>query len=358
MTTMMQTTQAPPTLNTPHRLNNFDAMRIIAALTVVLAHSIPLSEGPKSLDALWAWSRGQATFGYVAIQVFFIVSGYLITGSYLNSALADQGRPAKQGFIDPRGARRFIRARLLRLAPALLVVLWVLAFIVGPILTSVSLATYFSSPLTYRLAMGMSDHLPGMFTHNPFSSGIDGSLWTLRYEGLCYVVVLALGLTRLLRRWVVTAVFVIILIARLHFGAYAGLDLGTLFAAGAVIRLWNPPLTIALAVPAALVCLAGLQLGFYHLASFTFGAYLVIFIGLAPAVKLPNLAKYGDISYGVYIIAWPVQQIIVMLTGAHPNWIINNLITVPLVIGLAFLSWRLIEAPALTLKSRKLFNVL
>jgi peptidoglycan/LPS O-acetylase OafA/YrhL len=358
MTTMTQTTKAPPTLNAPHRLNNFDTMRIIAALTVVLAHSIPLSEGPTSLDALWTWSHGQATFGYVAIQVFFIISGYLITGSYLNSARADQGVAAKPRLIDSRGARRFMRARLLRLAPALLVVLWLLAFIVGPILTSVPLATYFSSPLTYRLAMGMSDHLPGMFTHNPFSSGIDGSLWTLRYEGLCYVVVLALGLVRLLTRWVVTALFVIILIARLHFGAYAGLDLGTLFAAGAVIRLWNPPLTIGLAVPALLACLAGLYLGFYHLASFTLGAYLVIFIGLAPVVRLPNLARYGDISYGVYIIAWPVQQIIVLLTGAHPNWIVNNLITVPLVIGLSFLSWRLIEAPALKLKNHKLFNVL
>jgi peptidoglycan/LPS O-acetylase OafA/YrhL len=71
MTTMTQTTKAPPTLNAPHRLNNFDTMRIIAALTVVLAHSIPLSEGPTSLDALWTWSHGQATFGYVAIQVFF-----------------------------------------------------------------------------------------------------------------------------------------------------------------------------------------------------------------------------------------------------------------------------------------------
>jgi hypothetical protein len=60
----------------------------------------------------------------------------------------------------------------------------------------------------------MSDHLPGMFSHNPFSSGIDGSLWTLRYEALCYVAVLALGLVRLLTKWVVSTLFVIILAAR------------------------------------------------------------------------------------------------------------------------------------------------
>jgi peptidoglycan/LPS O-acetylase OafA/YrhL len=97
-------------------------------------------------------------------------------------------------------------------------------------------------------------------------------------------------------------------------------------------------LTIALAIPGALACLAGLLLGGYHVASFTLGAYLLIFIGLAPAIKLPNLAKYGDISYGVYIIAWPVQQTITLLIGQRANWIINNLITVPLVVGLAFLS--------------------
>jgi peptidoglycan/LPS O-acetylase OafA/YrhL len=68
-----------------NRTNNFDTLRLIAALTVVVAHSIPLTYGPTSLDLLWPLSHRQATFGYIAIQIFFVISGYLITGSYLHT---------------------------------------------------------------------------------------------------------------------------------------------------------------------------------------------------------------------------------------------------------------------------------
>jgi peptidoglycan/LPS O-acetylase OafA/YrhL len=324
-----------------HRANNFDTLRLLAALTVVLAHSIPLTYGPTSLDILWPLSRHQATFGYIAIQTFFIISGYLITASYLHS----------------KSPARFIRARILRLAPALLAVLFLLAFGLGPLLTTLPLTAYFHSTLPYRAAFGLSDHLPGVFTNNPFSSGIDGSLWTLRYEALCYLAILLLGLCRLLRRAAVTPLFLILLAARLHFGQLAILDLPTLFFAGAVIQLWQPPLSARLAIPAAILWLASLFTAFYPLLSATAGAYLVIYIALAPSLKLPNLATNGDLSYGVYIFAWPIQQTITLLMGAHANWLINNLITLPLVLAFAWMSWHVIEAPALRLKTKNFSDI-
>jgi peptidoglycan/LPS O-acetylase OafA/YrhL len=331
-----------------HRLNNFDTLRILAALAVVLAHSIPLTYGPATLDLLWPASRHQATFGYLAIQVFFIISGYLITGSYLNSARPD----------SDLAARRFVRARFLRLVPALIVTLFVLAFILGPVLTTLPLTSYFHSSLPYRAAFGLSDHLPGVFTHNPFSSGIDGSLWTLRWEALCYLAVLLLGITGTLNRLVVTPLYLLILAARLHYGQHAGLDLGALFFAGAVLYLWRPPLSLTFGFVALVLWLISLFCSGYPLISDTAGAYLCICLGLAPGLKLPNLAKYGDLSYGVYIFAWPIQQTITLVMGAHANWIVNNLITVPLVLALAYASWHFIESPALALKNRKLLGAI
>jgi peptidoglycan/LPS O-acetylase OafA/YrhL len=146
-----------------HRNNNFDSMRIIAAYAVIFAHSIPLSYGPQKLDILWGASEGQATFGYIAIQVFFIISGYLITGSYINTVSREIQKSVDYNDAQLKGMRRFLRARFLRLAPALLLVLFLIAFGLGPSITSVPLSTYFLSHLPYFTAMGLSDHLPGVF---------------------------------------------------------------------------------------------------------------------------------------------------------------------------------------------------
>jgi peptidoglycan/LPS O-acetylase OafA/YrhL len=341
MNDVQPTTTKTPDQDPFHRANNFDTLRIIAAMAVVLAHGIPLSYGPATLDILWPFSRHQATFGYVAIQFFFVISGYLITGSYQNT----------------KNARRFIRARVLRLVPALIPLFVVLAFILGPLVTAVPLAVY-ARALPYPFLFGLTDHLPGVFSHNPFSDGIDGSLWTLRYEVLYYAIVCGLGVTRLLNRTAVTILYVVLLAARLHYGPHASTDLGTLFFAGALLKLWAPPFGLTFAAPFAILWGISLAFSGYPLISDTFGAYVILCLGLEPNFQLPNLAKYGDLSYGVYIFAWPIQQAITLMLGQHANWIINSIITVPLVLFLAWLSWHYIESPALHLKNRKLLGIL
>jgi peptidoglycan/LPS O-acetylase OafA/YrhL len=331
----------PNAAQTPaHRSNNFDSLRFLAAVGVVISHSVPLTYGPHWPLTPSAFFDIVGALGGIAVQIFFIISGYLITASYLNT----------------KNPRRFIRARFLRLVPALLAVLWLLAFGLGPFLTTLPLRDYFHSLLPYRAAFGLSDHLPGVFTHNPFSSGIDGSLWTLRYEALCYLAVLLLGLAGQLRRLPITGLFVILLAARLYFGNIPALDLGTIFAAGAVIYVWQPKLTAGFAVPCAMLWLLSMQFGFSTLASDTIFAYLVIYLGLAPGFKLPNFAKYGDFSYGIYIYAWPIQQTIA--SRLHVGWLANIAITLPIVLVLAFLSWHFIENPMLQLKNKKLFGII
>ena len=117
------------------RDNNFDAMRLVAALCVVISHSFPLSYGAAGVQPLFLLSHGQTDLGTLSVYVFFVLSGFLITGSF-------ERQPPHQ----------FVLARGLRLLPGLAVVLFILTFLVGPILTNIPLGEYFYSHKIYYYA--------------------------------------------------------------------------------------------------------------------------------------------------------------------------------------------------------------
>jgi peptidoglycan/LPS O-acetylase OafA/YrhL len=326
----------PPTPRSP----NFDTLRLLAALAVVVSHSLPLTYGPAATGMLWSVSHHQTTLADTALDVFFIISGYLVTSSYV-------ARP------DPV---RFLRARFLRIVPALVPILFTLAFVLGPLLTALPLAAYFSSPLPYRAAVGLARHLPGVFANNPYSPSIDGSLACLPYFAVCYAGVLILGLAGGLNRLVLTPLYILDLTAFFQLGSPPLSFLTSLFLAGAVIAAWSPPIGFGFAAPAAFLWALSLFFHGYPLITATCGAYVVVYLGRAE-FRLPDLAKYGDLSYGVFIVAWPIQQTVVALAGAHANWLVSNLVTIPLALGFAWASWQLIESRALRLKEKQPFSL-
>src|SRR5215213_7952869 len=114
------------------RDNNFDTLRLVAALCVVISHSFPLSYGEAAAQPIFLLSHGQTTLGTISVYVFFVLSGFLITGSF-------ERQPPHQ----------FVLARGLRLLPGLAVVLFILTFLVGPILTNIPLGEYFYSHKIY-----------------------------------------------------------------------------------------------------------------------------------------------------------------------------------------------------------------
>ena len=150
--------------------NSFNAMRLTAALTVLVSHAWPLT-GIADLEPVWHATGHQATLGRLAVAAFFIMSGCLITQSW-------QRKP------DPV---RFIQARAMRLLPGLAAVLILLACVAGPLLTTLPLLDYAASGAVPRfvlsnLAMQYTAELPGVFGANPFPGAVDDSLWTLKYE--------------------------------------------------------------------------------------------------------------------------------------------------------------------------------
>lgn len=324
------------------RRNNFDALRIIAALAVLVSHAFPLAQGiswPQPLEVL---SRRQTDLGSVAVLVFFVISGYLIT----------------QSFDRAPAARRFLKARCLRIFPALFVAVLLTAVLLGPAFTSLSTRAYFADPASASYVLGnaslldMRYGLPGVFGSNPTPSVVNGSLWTLQYEFLMYLGVLALGKLKLLRPSVALVLLAVVLVLNWRWMGGYYVSFGAPFVAGATLYLWRDrvPLDWRLAVLSAVALAASLPTGGFRLAFTLFGAYLVIYLAMARSVRLPDLARRGDFSYGVYVFAYPVQQSVTYLLGPPVTWYTNILVSLPVALGLAALSWHFVEKRALALK--------
>jgi peptidoglycan/LPS O-acetylase OafA/YrhL len=332
------------------RRNNFDALRLGAALSVVLTHAVLLGEGRLDIDPLMMLTGGQCPLGVVGVFVFFTISGYLVTGS----------------FEATGAASLFLAKRALRIYPGLALCLAVLAFLLGPMVTSLPLGAYFADPASYGyVAANLLMHsdwndLPGV-RFSGFASGdvVNGPLWSLPCEVVMYLMVAALGAAGLLRLPIIGALIaagcVAVVLDTASSGTLAGGALWLLpfFAAGmALYKLRDRPILRPRFALAALVLLiAGTALHHFILSFAIGGSYLVIYLAFAGRTVIPA-ARLGDLSYGLYIYGWPAEQEVVRALGGTAPWWQVLALALPAAVLLALLSWRLVEAPALRLKPR------
>jgi peptidoglycan/LPS O-acetylase OafA/YrhL len=338
------------------RENNFDALRFWAAMAVLWSHSVPLTQGSEQNELMFRLGRGQTTTGTLAVFVFFSISGYLITRS----------------FERAQSPWRFVRARVLRIMPALITVLLVMAFVIGPLVTTLPLASYFGSPEPYRyvriqssLFVGWLDALPGVFADHPMPF-VNGPIWTLRFEAECYALVFLLGVCGLLRKEITLALYVLALVALTIFPGVPGtaetlpdpnshLDLTAGFLAGALIYQWKIPLDGRAALACLAIAIACLVGGQMLIAQRTVIPYLVLYLAIAPSMlRIPHPWKGTDVSYGLYIWAWPISQLII--GWLHPRWWVTAALATPLALAMGWLSWTLIEKRALALKDSPLLG--
>lgn len=334
----------------PGRIGNFATLRFLAALAVLWSHSFTLSGGQSAWEPFKALSGGQSKLGTTAVVIFLVISGYLVTRSFDHSA----------------SAWRFVKSRLLRIMPGLLAMLIVLGLIVGSLLTTTPLGEYFASKEFLKFfafngsLLGYWARLPGVFTENP-QPFINGSSWTLRFQAECYLLVLFLGVLGLLNRYVVLALFLAGMAYLVLDGPYTDanfgqwnhrIDIATKFLAGAAIYRWRLELDGRAALSCALLWVLALFFGGYWLALPTAFAYLVIYVALAP-IRLPDMERYGDLSYGMFLSAWPVQQLIIH-SGLASTWLGVGLMSTAGSIGVALLSWHLLEKRVLSFKDRML----
>jgi peptidoglycan/LPS O-acetylase OafA/YrhL len=338
------------------RHNNFDALRLLAAASVVFSHSFLIAEGTQNREWLILLTGNQSILGLVGVFVFFAISGFLVT----------------QSFEETGDAWRFLAKRALRIFPGLFVATLLSAFVLAPLVTTLWPSAFLSRPEPYEYVVGNTlldqtvHELPGvMFVNNPVGLEINGSLWTLRLEFTMYLMVLALGVLRLLT--VRAALLLLVFgMACLHFNMLDELEkwgwffqllsgwgwLVGFFAAG--MALYKLRHTRLFDGRVALLALAGLVLSVplrqFILLFPLFGCYLALWLALTPRLPVIPAARFGDLSYGIYIYGWPVEQGVVWLLGGRAAWWQIFLLALPAAGGLAFLSWHLVERPALRLK--------
>lgn len=332
------------------RDNNFNLIRFLAATAVLVSHAWPIALGPEAVEPLEELTGH--TLGELAVFVFFATSGFFIAASYARSA----------------GAADFLRARVLRLFPGLALALLLAAFVMGPAVTSLPLADYLTDPGTWTsilrkitLAFPQYD-LPGVFQTNPHPH-VQGSIWTLIHEVLCYWLVLVAGIAGLLQRRAAMTAALVLYVVLWALPAVAGVtlhprimnlrELSFPFMLGLAFWLWRDQLPLNLWLGAGLVLLA-------VLARDTPAAFPVLMLALvyatfwcayAPGGAIRAFNRLGDYSYGMYIYAFSLQGLVVWAAGPMGPGL-NIALALPLTLAFAVVSWHLIKAPALALRHR------
>ena len=333
-----------------HRSNNFDAMRLLAALLVLISHQYLLTGQPE-IRLYGAYSLGD-----LGVVMFFAISGFLVTRSWMQ---------------DPHVLRFFAR-RMLRVWPALAVLVLLTTLGLGPIFTPLPLANYLADPrfAAFFANLWMKAHtdLPVQMAPGPFEHIVNGSLWTIPLEVRCYVLLALLGVLGLLRwRWVLVGL-------ALAFAAYhlGWLNAGVFFIRGdAQGRSLQLEFIACFFLGAALarfptllrpdraLMLVALSVAFYGAASSlgnpVFAIWLAVplltlAVGSASWPVLRRAGRFGDLSYGVYLYAFTVQQIVIRVSPPALQWWMQLGLAVVLTGTCALASWHWVEKRALHLK--------
>jgi peptidoglycan/LPS O-acetylase OafA/YrhL len=321
------------------RGNCYDLIRHFAALLVLFSHQFALHGATEPVYPFWD------SYGFVAVAIFFSISGYFMPASFGRSG----------NFIE------FSKRRLRRLLPAMVVCSFLMTYVLGAIYTSESKWDYITSHvalvtfLKYSLFLGRA--IPGVFANYVYPNAVNGSLWTLPIECVCYIAIgVALSFSQ---SWkVILALFVGSVLGTaslVHTGtgfAFYGVPLnylcmfGICFSGGALLSVtketWYPNRWFLLVFGMASMFLMPGGLEYSVLG--TFGITLIVaVVGDSFSEKLIN-GKF-DVSYGVYIYAFPIQQIVINRI-THRFWL-GMAISAVLAWAAGYLSYRFVEKPFL-----------
>lgn len=327
------------------RDNNFSLIRLIAALMLLLGHAFYLTDPLK---------RGNVTafgidYGYIALSVFFAISGFLLTASYSR-------KPSCLVYAE---------SRFLRIFPGLVVCNLFTVLVIGLAFTRLPFYEYLADHQTWDY-LGINStlilhgtelqvDLPGVFASNP-RPGVNGPLWTLAYEVWMYILLAFIGRAGMLKRQRVLRGILLealILVLIYHFIGFetGATRLGFYFFAGVfvyLIREWLP-MNGWLALALGLAAIASVGTMLYALIMPIAVVYCTFWLALVPKgwVRLYN--RLGDYSYGTYLYGWPVQQSIMALVPAIQPWMLFGW-SLPLTLLIASVSWHLVENPLLGCK--------
>ena len=323
--------------------DNINFIKYIASIMVIVGHSFVIST--TNLGEFSEFLNTHIAFGATGVAVFFFLSCLLVTQSMLRN----------------QTGKKFFKIRIIRIFPPLIIVV-IATIVMGAFTTNLSLGDYLLNADTLRYLLNIvlirQHYLPGVFENNPYPGAVNGSLWTLLFEFICYILTYIVYKMRLLekRRILFTIPPVLLGITIISMIAKK-LDIESGYL-GTIIR--------------PCICYyMGMLLFFYHeywinskimyvaifLAIIGIGVHstYMLLIFVVPIIILnigwnnklsinKRIAKLGKYSYGIYLVAFPIQQLLIFCLGEMSPFI-NCTISVFLATLLGKTIYQYIELP-------------
>ena len=332
--------------------NNYDFLRVFAALSITFFHSFALLDQLK-LEPLFRLTNGRINFSFIGLNIFFCISGYLI---------------AKSATTSPT-VLNYLWKRLLRIQPLLILTCLLTVFLLGPLFTNLTFPDFFLNSKTWTYfrnilpVFGIQFSLPGVFLKNIGESGVNGSLWTLIVEERLYLLMTLLFLFKKQNSWYITfyVLFINAVYLYNHF-FYSGemiplMDTSAfyyslVFLNSAVLFILKVNLSKSvypIILFSSIIIIFGIifqNSNFLFLFSFPF---LINSIAQIKGI-INHAGKYGDFTYGIYVFSFPVQQMLISKGIGISNPYLLFIISCAIVIPMAIASWHLLEKKFLRMK--------
>ena len=295
-----------------NRENNLNILRFFAALLVIFSHAYVLTTN--ETDPIAKATRGQTTGGQLAVLLFFFFGGLLIMKS----------------MESKKTAKAFFSARVKRIFPPLWIVVLLCAFALGPILSTLSFPDYIRNGGTWKYLLNgllIPIHpLPGVFEGNIYGPAVNGSLWTLPVEFACYILCwlfYRLGLTEPRKALICTPLVIAAaaggwILTRNNPVLQSAVLPVLFFYLGMICYLFRTriPMNGALALAAAALLVLSVFCGVFTAALCIFYPYILLYLGFGTRVKLSGFGQKLELSYAIYLTAFPAQQTLVQF---HPG---------------------------------------
>jgi peptidoglycan/LPS O-acetylase OafA/YrhL len=314
------------------------------------------------------FSGQQTELGVIAVNCFFLISGFLIIRSFEGS----------------EGTGAYLRKRILRICPGFFVAFLFSLLIAGPLGTIDAThpfgnwAEYFQALSYRRFALDFltlqAPHAPATFETLPLARFVNASLWTIQHEFFCYLLVPVIAAAGIFRKKqlilvLLAAFYVLLLLQHLPwFEPYKNISTKIFnypsyiprfivyFLAGGCCYLYRHKLVrdwrLALLSLAILIFAAVSIKGFNLLFPFA-GTYLLFYTAYHPKLNFSGFARKGDLSYGTYLYAWPLQQLVLYFSKDQIGFTAFFLLSLAATLVFAFASWHLVEQPFLRLKNKQ-----
>lgn len=305
-----------------NRKNNiFDYIRIILAFCVIFTHSYPIFFGPTASDPITEKILRTETVGGIAVICFLVLSGFMST----------------QSIIHSKNSKQFILKRILRIFPSLILMLLLTIFIIAPLgysgegpYFSKSVSDYFFGNVNVFTNTRYS--IDGVFQNNPYPSAINGSIWTIKHEFMAYIVLMLLSLCSMLKDRKYTLGMTILVMVIYILGVTPVLTIKKLafigilneisqfikllmyFLIGTTIYLYKDKIHVSFKgfIMACIILIFGILINITNYVIIFVLPYMLMYLGtIKISEKKDILKKIGDFSYGLYIYAFPIQQLIV-----------------------------------------------